>query len=120
MTATTKTITNDYKTCTGWFGSCGDYTDAKLDSNVTYDGVAGYIHVNWLHQYCSAYGWTCQGVAGTSWHDQGDQNHTTTMDYGPQLYKSTHNDNQQTKWVQTIVNKWGDYSFNNTCSGALC
>lgn len=112
-----ETITNDYKTCTAWFGTCGQYTEAKLVSTDYYDGASNAYNEGMTY-YCGAAAWNCQGLAGTS-----NQAYDRDLEYeqdtaGPQLYNSS--SGSQTKYARTRVHPDGSYTFYNTCAGFLC
>lgn len=112
-----ETVTDDYVTCTGIFGNCIQFTEAKLTSTYTiHDGSV----VSWFDQYryCGANGWTCQGVAGIF----NEQNYagvgSILTGYGPQLYNGINS--SQTKYARIVMQGGGNYYFINTCAGYLC
>jgi hypothetical protein len=111
------TLTNDYKTCTGSFGACWSYAEAK---NVTYAWWS-YIGTGLysIQQSCGAMNWLCQGIGPTSSTHNQDCYNCLHTSYGPQLYTDQLN-RSQTKYSDIRLHPNGSSENLYFCTGDLC
>ncbi len=108
-------LTNNYVTCTGIFGNCNQYTQARLVAIDTWNGYD--TDTESMTRSCGAVGWNC-GAIGPVSTSSNDCNFCTRNIYGPQLYNGAQG--SQTKYSMILLHPNGAYQLLYSCTGYLC
>jgi len=111
-------LTNDYYTCTGSFGTCGDYTEAYLWADDYYTGTQAENYS--MQPACGASNWTCSTPLAGTFNDYNQCNGCIQNNYGPQAYNQSSGGGSQTKYSKILLHPDGTYQLQYRCIGSLC